>query len=237
MSMIRLFGIRGNWKNNFDNILEDLKAAKAAVDSEEPIDSEEIKRDKAQVQPQDCKAAEAAADSEEPIQSEEIKRDKAQVQPQDLKAAMDSNEHPEEDAVQEILQCKRTKECGHQCTGAKGEEECLPCLDPSCLPDGSRLPPKDDLCSICYTSELGEEACVQLGCNHVFHANCVHQLLKHRWNTLKISFAFMACPSCKQEISEDRCFKIRQEIAEIQNLRASVEKIALVAAEDISAIP
>ena len=59
-----------------------------------------------------------------------------------------------------------------------------------------------ELCAICYTSELREEPCVQLGCGHVFHSNCVLMLLKHKWSTLKISFAFMSCPQCKQEIEE-----------------------------------
>ena len=63
-----------------------------------------------------------------------------------------------------------------------------------------------ELCGICYTCELGEEACVKLGCGHVFHANCVDMLMSHRWTTLRISFGYLDCPACKQEISIEGYF-------------------------------
>ena len=58
----------------------------------------------------------------------------------------------------------------------------------------------DELCTICYCSELGSEPCTTLSCGHTFHTDCIVQLLTHKWTTLRISFAFMSCPSCKQEI-------------------------------------
>ena len=92
--------------------------------------------------------------------------------------------------------CKKIqKKCGHACYGVKGEKRCLPCIEPSCAPlsyKGGQ--DADQLCGICYTSELGSEACSKLGCGHVFHTDCIINLLKHRWTTLKISFAFMSCP-------------------------------------------
>ena len=60
---------------------------------------------------------------------------------------------------------------------------------------------ENELCGICFTCELGEEACVRLGCGHVFHANCVKMLLEHKWTTLRITFGYLDCPACKQEIS------------------------------------
>ena len=60
--------------------------------------------------------------------------------------------------------------------------------------------PGEELCAICYTSELASETSVTLSCGHEFHLECVKQLLSHKWSTLRISFAFMQCPSCKQEI-------------------------------------
>lgn len=90
---------------------------------------------------------------------------------------------------------KVQKKCGHMCNGVEGEKRCLPCIEPSCAPlnyKGGQ--DADQLCGICYTSELGAEACSKLGCGHVFHTNCVVNLLKHRWTILKISFAFMSCP-------------------------------------------
>ena len=90
----------------------------------------------------------------------------------------------------------------------------------------------EELCAICYTSELREEPCVRLGCGHVFHSNCVLQLLQHKWNTLKISFAFMACPTCKQEIKETTCPEINAEIARLSQLRDNLEEMALEVAEN-----
>ena len=48
-----------------------------------------------------------------------------------------------------------------------------------------------ELCCICFTSELREEACVRLSCGHVFHAECVYQLLSHGQNTLAITFGYL----------------------------------------------
>ena len=90
--------------------------------------------------------------------------------------------------------CRIMKNCGHKCMGVCGEKECLPCLMPECVESSSEadhLPNNEELCSICYTSELREEPSVQLRCGHVFHANCIIQLLKHGWSTLRITFSFM----------------------------------------------
>ena len=68
--------------------------------------------------------------------------------------------------------CQKThKKCGHKCSGVKNEKKCLPCLEQDCV--SGNLPSKEELCAICYTSELGEEPCAKLGCGHVFHANCI----------------------------------------------------------------
>ena len=57
------------------------------------------------------------------------------------------------------------------------------------------------LCTICYTSEFYEETSVKLtSCGHIFHTECILELLKHKWATLRITFAFMSCPSCKKQI-------------------------------------
>ena len=131
-----------------------------------------------------------------------------------------------------IKECRKIHECGHRCNGVRGEKDCLPCLVVECHDEKSRLPAAEELCNICWTSDLESEACVQLGCGHVFHANCVHKLLKYRWSTLKISFAFMSCPSCKQSIKENRCKEIQTEIASLKKLRVSVENIALKVAKN-----
>ena len=99
-------------------------------------------------------------------------------------------------------------------------------------PEHSHDDGMDELCAICYTSELREEPCVKLSCGHIFHENCVLQLLQHRWNTLKISFAFMACPTCKQEITETNNAEINKELASLNELRQNIESQALKVASN-----
>ena len=109
------------------------------------------------------------------------------------------NEEVEDDPCVKV--CFKTLECGHACNGVDDEKNCLPCLEPACASNHYKGGVNaDDLCGICYTSELGSEACSKLSCGHVFHTGCVVQLLKHKWTTLRISFAFMSCPGCKQDI-------------------------------------
>ena len=129
----------------------------------------------------------------------------------------------DEDAI--IKRCKKVHEkCGHRCCGVADEAKCLPCLDSACANPAVARETSDELCAVCYTSELGAQSCVQLTCGHIFHADCILQLLKHRWSTLKVSFAFLACPSCKAEISEDiQSELIRNEVIEIKKMKLEVE--------------
>ncbi len=45
--------------------------------------------------------------------------------------------------------------------------------------------------------------CTQLTCGHLFHNDCIEQLLTEGWPTLNITFGFLACPQCKTEMSFD----------------------------------
>lgn len=103
--------------------------------------------------------------------------------------------------------CGLKLDCGHRCLGTASSDACLPCLEPDCSSEKvCKLTNKDELCSICFTSALSEEPCQRLECGHIFHANCVSDLLKHGWSSLKISFAYLSCPSCKTPITEiDNC--------------------------------
>ena len=83
--------------------------------------------------------------------------------------------------------CPKPKNCGHKCSGLKYERQCLPCLEPECIPviNSSsssiiKLPAKEDFCKICCTSELGEKPCVQLKCGHMFHVGCVLDVLERK---------------------------------------------------------
>ena len=132
--------------------------------------------------------------------------------------------------------CEKTHEsCGHACKGVTKEKRCLPCLKPACAEKSGHFEGvnEEELCTICYTCELGEEPCSQLSCGHVFHTNCLVQLLKHRWATLRISFAFMQCPSCKQEIELKKGLskQIAAELGPLLHLKRTVEREALKNAE------
>ena len=122
--------------------------------------------------------------------------------------------------------CKIEKDCGHKCGGVKDEGECLPCLEPECI-QGTNLPQKDELCGICYTCELHEEPGVQLSCGHIFHANCVVELLKHKWASLRITFSFMSCPQCKAPIEVDHVESIADEIDKLTVLRSELQVKAM----------
>ena len=100
--------------------------------------------------------------------------------------------------------CKKKLNCEHSCCGVHGAQKCLPCIEPGCSEYGAAAK-KDEVCSICFTTELGSDPCIMLLCGHIFHAACVGNLLKHKWSTLKISFAFMSCPSCKTPFKEIDC--------------------------------
>lgn len=128
--------------------------------------------------------------------------------------------------------CSKEKSCGHRCLGVANEQECLPCLDEACLPSDCHLPRSDELCAICYTSELREQACVKLQCGHVYHEDCIVQLLSHKWSTLQISFAFMSCPSCKAEINETQSQQIVAELAKLRSFRDQIHAIALDVAKN-----
>ena len=98
--------------------------------------------------------------------------------------------------------CNKIHSCGHACKGVAAERKCLPCIDPSCSEASSLFNGinANELCTICYTSELGDEPCSKLGCGHVYHTRCVVELLQNKWPSLRISFGFMSCPKCKESI-------------------------------------
>ena len=71
--------------------------------------------------------------------------------------------------------CDKTHKCGHACKGVSRERRCLPCINEECAEkvghfEGTN---ENELCTICYTQELGAEPSSKLSCGHVFHTNCV----------------------------------------------------------------
>ena len=124
--------------------------------------------------------------------------------------------------------------CDAKCYGVQGERKCLPCLRPECasksgLYDDIR---EDELCQICYTGCLRDEACTMLSCGHVFHTNCIIMLLNAGWPTTRMTFGFMSCPLCKQEIKVNGISTpVAKVLGPLLSLKRQVEREGLVQAE------
>jgi E3 ubiquitin-protein ligase MYCBP2 len=112
--------------------------------------------------------------------------------------------------------CDKILKCGHACLGSAGEKQCMPCLEDECIAkmDGNMKPNvnKDEYCSICYCSSLGQEPCVQLGCRHIFHVDCLKKIVQNGYNGPRIVFNYIDCPDCKQRMSAKQCPSLDKEI-------------------------
>ena len=136
-----------------------------------------------------------------------------------------------DDAI--IPACDKLHRCGHVCYGVKNEKNCPPCLDVACADKFYKGGVNaDDLCGICYTSELGTEAVTRLTCGHVFHTGCIKMLIESGWTGLRITWAFLSCPTCKHEIEIKQ---LPRELASVLGpviaLKKKAEKLALDNAE------
>ena len=76
-------------------------------------------------------------------------------------------------------------------------------------------------------SGLGQEPCVRLGCKHIFHVACISKILRQRWLSPRINFAFMNCPSCKVRISADYCPEIKKLMDDAEKVENDVKDKAL----------
>ena len=121
--------------------------------------------------------------------------------------------------------CSHVLPCGHVCIGMRNESTHIGCLQPGCrkIPSGtagvaagarggggsmSSLEvgdgqAADDLCNICWVEELRQAPCVRLECGHVFHYHCIKTKLDARWAGARVTFSFLECPLCKQEMKAE----------------------------------
>uniref|UniRef100_A0A8C9U137 RCR-type E3 ubiquitin transferase n=1 Tax=Scleropages formosus TaxID=113540 RepID=A0A8C9U137_SCLFO len=126
------------------------------------------------------------------------------------------------------LACRRTHPCGHPCGGVKDELSCLPCLhgcdkSTTCLKQDA-----DDMCMVCFTEALSAAPAIQLDCTHVFHLQCTRRVLENRWPGPRISFGFMSCPICKNNMNHS----VIQDLLEpIKELYDDVQRKALMRLE------
>eukprot|EP01062_Namystynia_karyoxenos_P043120 TRINITY_DN3156_c0_g2_i1.p1 TRINITY_DN3156_c0_g2~~TRINITY_DN3156_c0_g2_i1.p1 ORF type:complete len:929 (+),score=271.75 TRINITY_DN3156_c0_g2_i1:59-2788(+) len=118
--------------------------------------------------------------------------------------------------------CTSTLPCGHPCNGVLGERTCLPCLHPDCSAHPRDAPEGDDLCSICWTDSLSSAPCVRLECGHIVHFRCVFEKLDSGWPSSRISFSFMNCGVCAQEIDHPHA-KIKKALEGYKKLRKDLQ--------------
>ncbi|XP_052077504.1 E3 ubiquitin-protein ligase MYCBP2-like [Mytilus californianus] len=98
---------------------------------------------------------------------------------------------------------------GHPCRGLKDENSCVPCL--SCN-NANQKHTANDMCMICYTEPLPSFPCIKLECDHIFHYECVRQILEKRWIGPRITFGFSLCPICKTRVSHPSLEEVLQPI-------------------------
>ena len=96
-------------------------------------------------------------------------------------------------------------------------------MDPSDKPNVT----KDDFCTICYATAVGQEPCVKLDCGHIIHAECVLTQIQQRWNGPRMIFNYLDCPECKKQISCTSNPKITQALKKELKLKDVVVKKAM----------
>ncbi len=85
----------------------------------------------------------------------------------------------------------------------------------------------DDYCNICYAEGLKQGPCVKLTCGHIFHVDCLHQIIQKRWPGPRIVFGFLDCPDCKQRYDAPNNSLIQNELNEARKIEEEVKKKAL----------
>eukprot|EP00485_Elphidium_margaritaceum_P006820 CAMPEP_0202698210 /NCGR_PEP_ID=MMETSP1385-20130828/11478_1 /ASSEMBLY_ACC=CAM_ASM_000861 /TAXON_ID=933848 /ORGANISM="Elphidium margaritaceum" /LENGTH=810 /DNA_ID=CAMNT_0049354861 /DNA_START=95 /DNA_END=2527 /DNA_ORIENTATION=+ len=118
--------------------------------------------------------------------------------------------------------CDRVLPCGHNCIGLRGHD-CIPCLSPKCLPKNADLT-DEEFCNICWVDPLRAAPCVKLGCKHYFHFLCLWQKIDRKWPAARITFGFLNCPLCKQQIHHPALEPVTKQY---YDLYAEIEKDAI----------
>ena len=120
-------------------------------------------------------------------------------------------------------------EWGHFCWGTENETTCLPCLDADWVnanPEKTLGNWGDDYCNICWMGGLGQGPCVQLGCKHLFHEDCLLRVLKGKWSGPRINFSFIQCPHCKERMSSKHP-EIKRLIKNALKLEKNINEMSL----------
>ncbi|KAF2070852.1 hypothetical protein CYY_007838 [Polysphondylium violaceum] len=113
--------------------------------------------------------------------------------------------------------CKKKLECGHPCMGIRNELECLPCIHPDCKQSNTNQK-MNDYCNICWTDDLESAPSIQLDCGHIFHYHCCKNIISKRWSSSRISFGFLKCSLCSQNMSHPSLEKYIKPINDLYDI-------------------
>ena len=97
-----------------------------------------------------------------------------------------------------------------------GSWPCPPCMHPDCARPSA--PCEQDYCGICWVEDLASAPVIKLRCGHVFHYECVRRKIINRWSTPHISFGFLECSVCREDISHPSLKDLLAPIHKIQQV-------------------
>ena len=123
--------------------------------------------------------------------------------------------------------CDLVHKCGHNCIGLMGHD-CIDCMHPDCAPKNADIN-DEDFCNICWVDPLRAAPCVELQCGHYFHFMCLWQKIDRKWPAARITFGFLNCPLCKQEIHHPALDDITNKYYELKKEieRDAVERVKI----------
>lgn len=91
------------------------------------------------------------------------------------------------------------------------------------LEEQAEKPAHDSICPICADSY----ADLTLKCGHIFHEQCVRMQLDSKWTGARITFNFLDCAICRQEIFHE---KLELELKQFSALKKKIEELAVAKA-------
>lgn len=106
----------------------------------------------------------------------------------------------------------------------------MPCLNVDCVklnPDATLGQNEECYCTICGIDKLGEKPSVRFECKHIFHFECVMEILSNRWSGPRVTFNFLNCTSCKQRIQAPDCPQIHEILASAGKYEGDLKKKAI----------
>jgi len=108
------------------------------------------------------------------------------------------------------------------------KKKCLACLHPDCADPNSSVT-QEEFCNICWVESLMAGPTLQLKCGHYFHFMCTWNKIERKWPAARITFGFLSCPLCKQEIHHEAVEEMSKKFYQLKDqIRTdSVERLKI----------